>query len=108
MSDGDSSASLAVNAAVLVILAIGVAAVADYTAAWMGFRPPAGCGFYRVVQNCAAAGAIILVFVGVVLLCFKSDKGPGLKLALGGLFVGVLPQLLNGYLVRITGLGCTG
>jgi hypothetical protein len=108
MSDGDSSTSWVTNAAVLVTLALGLGALTDYTAVWMGFAPPAGCALYRATQNYAAGGAIIFVFIGVVFLCFKTDKGPGLKFVLGGLFLGILPQLFNGYLAKITGLGCTG
>lgn len=72
----------------------------------MGFRPPVGCTLLPVVQNLAAAGSVILVCGGVVLAGVLANKRPGVTLIFGGLFVGILPLLTNGYLVRLGGIGC--
>jgi hypothetical protein len=64
------------------------------------------CTLLPIVQNLSAAVTQVLVFMGVILCCFLSNKRPGATLILGGFLIGILPMLVNGYLVRLTGYGC--
>jgi hypothetical protein len=94
------------NTFVLVMAIVLAGAGIDWAASRMGVRPLIGCALLPVLENLSAGVAIALVFTGVVFACFFSKKRPGVTLILGGLLLGILPLLVNGYLVRLTGMGC--
>ena len=106
MSDKSASARLVSNAVVLVTAVVLAGAGIDWAASRMGFRPPIGCALLPLLEIYSTAAAMVLVFIGVVHVCFRSNNRPGVTLILGGLLVGISPLLANGYLVRVSGLGC--
>ena len=93
------------NAIILVLAVLLLAALADYVGSWMGFRLRLECAIIPTLINLCWTAAIIMAFAGALIYAFRRS-GTGAALFLTGLFIGVLPLLANGYLVRLLGIGC--
>lgn len=93
------------NALALVILAILVAIGIDHVAGWMGYRPSLTCGILPTLTNFCWTAALVMTFIGAALYAFTRRRS-GAMLFLAGLLTGLLPLLVNGYMVRLLGLGC--
>ena len=88
------------NIVALIAVALGLAYLLDQALAWFGYGRFALCGILGFVQiTFGHTLGLVMAFIGFVMWVFsRFQSPPALTLFLGGLFVGIAPQLFLHYL----------
>lgn len=90
------------NYAAVMVLVFGIALGLDALLVWLGLPPLAGCTlrpFLYLVMGLTVG--TWMMTAGVLLCLFGATRPAGIALIVGGLVVGVLPQLLEHYLAPL-------
>jgi len=87
------------NYAAILLLLFLAAVGLDWLLVHFGWRPIAGCLLRPFLQLVLGLGiAIWMMSVGFILCLFRPSRSAGTWLLIGGVLIGVLPQLLEAYL----------